>query len=326
MKNGFIENLLFSSLTTLRIGGPIKYFCPAFSEEEIFHLIATAEGGVPLRGKMAKDKNLPYLVISGGSNLLVADEGFDGLVIQNLASSIKKSDDVLEVASGTDLQELVWWSNKRGWSGFEKLAGIPGSVGGAVYGNAGAYGQVISDNIIWVNVLDPQSSEIKKLRKEECDFSYRESRFKKTKEVILNIGFSIAWEDPKKLEQTSHEIVSKRQEKYPPGIACPGSFFKNVEVDKLEKKVLEKVSPGRILFGKIPAGWLIEEVGGKGMVKGDVEIASWHGNLFVNRGRGKAADFLYLAKICWQKVKEKFDIMLEPEVQMIGFKDEIFTK
>lgn len=315
MKNGFIKNLLFSSLTTLRIGGPIKYFCPAFSEQDILHLI-----------ERAGSEKISYLIIGGGSNLLVSDNGFNGYVIQNLISGVSKNDEVLEVGAGTDLQELVWWSNKHGLSGFEKVAGIPGSVGGAVYGNAGAYGQVISDNIIWVNVLDPETSEIKKLTKEECGFGYRDSGFKKTKNIILNIGFSTSNGTTEQLMATSNEIVKTRMQKYPPGIACPGSFFKNIEVDKVEKKVLERIPAGKILFGKIPAGWLVEEVGVKGMVKGDVEIASWHGNLFVNKGRGKAADFLYLAKICWEKVKERFDITLEPEVQMIGFKDEVFTK
>ncbi len=307
------ENILFSSLTTLRIGGPIKYFAPATTEEELFHLI-----------EMAKGKSLHYLIIGGGSNLLVSGDGFDGLVIQNLIQSIEKKDDVLEVGAGTDLQALVWYANKSGISGFEKLAGIPGSVGGAVYGNAGAYGQAISDNVLWIEVGEPKDGTTKKLKSEECGFGYRKSKFKETKDLILRMGFSITPGDSKELLKTSQEIVKMRMQKYPPGIACPGSFFKNVEVDKLDKGILSRIPKDKIMFGKIPAGWLLEEVGAKGARKNGVEIAPWHGNLFVNQGGGRAEDFLYLAKEYRQKVKERFGIELEPEVQLVGFKENMF--
>lgn len=313
MNKNLIKNILFSSLTTLRIGGPIRYFAPAFTTNELFQLI-----------KIAKEKNMPYLIIGGGSNLLVADDGFDGLVIQNLIQSIEKKDDVLEVGSGTDLQTLVWYANKSGISGFEKLVGIPGSVGGAVYGNVGAYGQTISDNILWVEVLKLKNLKTEKLKKEECGFGYRHSKLKETKDVILRMGFSITPGDGKELSKTSQEVVKMRMQKYHPGIACPGSFFKNVEADKLSKKVLNRIPEDKISFSKIPAGWLLEEVGAKGAKRGDVEIALWHGNLFINRGKGTAEDFLYLAKMYREKVKDKFGIELEPEVQLVGFKRKIF--
>lgn len=306
------ENILFSALTTLRIGGPIKYFVPVFSIEELIQLIKSAE-----------KERLPYLVIGGGSNLLVADEGFNGFVIQNLIHSIEIRDGTVEIGAGADLQELVWFANKNGILGFEKLAGIPGSVGGAVYGNAGAYGQVISGNLVWVEVLDSQTLKHKKLQKDESKFGYRDSGFKKTREIILKVGFSITKGDAGELSLTSNEVVKTRMQKYPPGIACPGSFFKNVEADKLSKEVLSTIPTDKILYGKIPAGWLLEEVGAKGQRRGGVEIAPWHGNLFINKGKGKASDFLELAREYKQKVSDKFGIVLESEVQLIGFGKQI---
>lgn len=310
------QNVSFSSLTTLKIGGRIKYFAKAKSPEQIIQLI-----------EMAKEKDLPYLVIGGGSNLLVSDEGFDGLVIQNLYQSIvpqkrirlgrKKVGDVLEVGAGTQLQQLVNYANRAGMAGLEKLAGIPGSVGGAVYGNAGAYGQIISDNIVYVEILRDREIEI--LRKYDCKFGYRDSVFKKTYDIILKIGFLAFPGNPLELQKISQEIIKTRTQKYHPHLACPGSFFKNVEVRRLSQNILKNIPRDKIMFGKIPTGWLLEMVGAKGVKHNGVEIASWHGNLFVNRGGGTAEDFLYLAKKYKDKVQKKFGIMLEPEVQLIGF-------
>lgn len=311
MDKTLIENVSFSSLTTLKIGGPIKYFATATSLDQIFQLI-----------EISKKNKLSYLVIGGGSNLLVSDGGLDGLVIQNLCQSIKRVGDVLEVQSGRELQRLVDFANKAGIAGFEKLAGIPGSVGGAVYGNAGAYGQTISDNILWVEIYDTVNREIKKLTKNNCGFDYRHSNFKIDKNIILDVGFSITLEDSDELVKTSQEIIKARMQKYHPNLACPGSFFKNVEVDKLDKldKIILKDFPeDKVMFGKISAGWLLEMVGAKGARKNGVEIAPWHGNLFINLGGGKAVDFLYLAKKYKDKVREKFGIELEPEVQLVGF-------
>lgn len=305
-----LENVLASTFTTLKIGGPIRYFAKAESVEEIVQLIETARA-----------QKVPYIVIGSGSNLLVADKGFSGMVIQNAVGGIGKKGDVLECGSGVALQELVDFSNENGIAGFEKLAGIPGTVGGAVYGNAGAYGQTISDNIVKVDIL--REKDIKILRKEECGFRYRDSGFKKTKDIILKVAFLASQGDPLELRRTSQETIKTREQKYHPNILCPGSFFKNVETDKLPADVLSRIPADKIMFGKIPAGWLLEEVGAKGAKRGGVEIANWHANLFMNTGSGTAADFVTLAREYQNKVKEKFGIIIEPEVQLVGFEGEV---
>lgn len=300
------ENISASSFTTLRIGGRVKYFAAAFTPEDIVELI-----------KKAKAEDISYIVIGGGSNLLVSDFGYNGMIIQNLIQGIKKFDGEIEVGSGTDLQQLVWWANENGIAGFQNLAGIPGTVGGAVYGNAGAYGQNVSDQLTEVEIL--KDDTIEKLSKEGCAFAYRTSVFKTTHDPILKVRFSAALGDPAELIKNSQETVAMRAKKYAPGLAVPGSFFKNIEADKLPKDVLSNIPEDKIVFGKVPAGWLLEEVGAKGKRNGAVSISENHANLFVNEGGGTANEFVDLAREYRDKVKEKFNIYLEPEVQLIGF-------
>lgn len=290
-----------SQVTTLGIGGPAKDFKIAKTEDELINLI--------------KQTKQP-LVIGGGSNLLVSDQGIDKLVIQNQIEGITKTVNILEVKTGTILQHLVDYSVRNGLSGIEKLTGIPGSLGGAVFGNAGAFGQTISDCIKEVKAFDGE--KIVSLDKDECEFSYRDSVFKKNVWTILEIKFKLITDDPVKLLSTSNEVLQKRLIKYPPGIKCPGSFFKNIVADTLPKEIIEKIPPEMIVYDKLPAGSLLEAVGAKGQAQDGIEIAPYHANLFINKGGGKATDFYILAKKYAGKVKEKFGITLEPEVQLIN--------
>lgn len=297
----------FSELTTLNIGGPIKEFYKTETEQELVNYI-----------EMAMEKKLPYLVIGGGSNLLVSDEGFEGIVIQNATKDKHLLGNNLVVKSGEVLQTVVDYANDAGFGGLESLAGIPGTIGGAVYGNAGAYGQTISDHLISVKYFDVALHEIKVAHKDDCVFKYRDSLFKKTKNVILEITLSLNPAESEQLKETSLEIIKKREVKYPPGIKCPGSFFKNIIASELPSKVLEGIPAEKIVYGKIPAGTLLEMVEAKGDRLGQIEIAPYHANLFINRGGGTAKDFHALAKKYFDKVKEKFWIELEPEVQLIN--------
>ena len=297
----------FSEITTLNIGGPIKEFYKAETEQELVNYIG-----------MAIEKKLPYLVIGGGSNLLVSDSGFDGIVIQNLVKDKHVLGENLVVKSGEVLQGVVDFANDSGLAGLESLSGIPGTVGGAVYGNAGAYGQTISDHLVSVKYFDANVHEIKVAHKDDCGFKYRDSIFKKTKNIILEITLTLEPAESEQLKETSLEIIKKREVKYPPGIKCPGSFFKNIIASELPSKVLEGIPSDKIVYGKVPAGTLLEMVEAKGDKLGQIEIAPYHANLFINNGGGTAKDFHALAKKYFDKVKEKFWIELEPEVQLIN--------
>lgn len=306
----FQQNYPLSQITTLGIGGPVKKFVKVSSSEELIAAI-----------QYAKEDSLEYIVIGGGSNLLIADEGVDKLIIKNnivgiTTSKVDPDSFEVKVKSGTVLQNLVDYSISKGLAGLQKMTGIPGTLGGAVFGNAGAYGQTISDHITIVAAYD--GNQIITLSKDQCEFNYRDSGFKRNQYTILEVTFQLEKDDPKTLQQEADEVLEKRLVKYPPGIKCPGSFFKNIVADTLPREILEKIPQEKIIFGKLPAGFLLEQVGAKGQKLGDIEIADYHGNLFINRGGGNAQDFYNLAKEMSQKVQEKFGITLEPEVQLIN--------
>lgn len=307
----FESNYPLYKITTLQIGGPARLFTTVTTQQQLIDVI-----------RFANQKSIPYLVIGGGSNLLVADQGVNKLVIKNEIENITKIVRVLKIKSGTPLQNLVDFSIAHNLSGLQKLTGIPGSLGGAVFGNAGAYGQTISDYIREVICFNPSASlgtsGIISLQNDECEFEYRDSIFKRSRFIILEVIFKLDIGEVKDLRKEADEILEKRLVKYPKGIKCPGSFFKNLVADQLSKEVLSKIPKEKIVYGKLPAGSLLEEVGAKGDKLGDIEIANYHANLFVNKGNGKAADFYTLAKKYAQKVKEKYGITLEPEVQLIG--------
>lgn len=306
----FEDNYPMSQITTLQIGGPAKKFVIVKTEVELIQTI-----------EYAKSCQMPYLVIGGGSNLLVSDEGVDYLVIKNEiegieTSEVDKETSEVKVRSGTALQELVDYTISQGLSGFQKLTGIPGTVGGAVYGNAGAYGQTISDFLIEVSTFDGE--KIITLPTNQCGFNYRDSAFKKNNFTILEVKFKLKRSHPQTLTQEAKEVLEKRFIKYPPGIKCPGSFFKNIVASTLPKKILDNIPPGKIVYGKLPAGALLEKVGAKGQKLDGIEVASYHANLFINKGKGNAKAFYDLAKKYALKIKEKFGIALEPEVQLIN--------
>lgn len=303
--------MLMSQVTTLGIGGLASEFLVVKSIKQLTQAV-----------KQASRLNKKFLVIGSGSNLLVSDKGVSELVIKNAISGITTSEVSLSTSevyakSGTLLQELVDFTIKNGLSGLQNLTGIPGTIGGAIFGNAGAYGQTISDHITSVVILNSLQG-LQTLSRNDCHFNYRDSRFKKHKAIILEVTFKLQKSDPRKLKKESDEILNLRLKKYPKDIKCPGSFFKNIVADSLPKNILAKIPKEKISFGKISAGYLLEAVGANGQRLDGIEIANYHGNLFINKGRGNASDFYKLAKKYYEKVYEKFGIKLEPEVQLIN--------
>ncbi len=296
-----------SKHTTVQIGGPAQFFLEVKSPDELIRAV-----------KLAKANKLNYLVIGGGSNLLVADDRFPGLIIKNSLSGISLQGETLEVQSGTPLQLLVNFSLQNGLDGAQNLTGIPGTVGGAIYGNAGAYGQTISDCLIKVVCLNPKSGKTVVLNKKQCGFTYRSSIFKANGYIILNTLLRFEKSPVRQLKKQSTKILTQRLLRYPPGLKCPGSFFKNIPVAGLPLKSKQLIPPEKILYGKVPAGFLLEDTGARGRHIGGIHVSPIHGNLFINSGEGSAAQFWQLAKSCWGKVKDKFDISLEPEVQLVN--------
>lgn len=306
-------------LTTLKIGGPAKFFIPVKNEKELAELL-----------NLAKESGIKWSVVGEGSNLVPSDRGFDGLIIKDEITDFKRDKSRVFVGAGNNLLKFIFKLNELGLAGMEKMAGIPGTVGGAIYGCAGAFGQEIKDYLTKVEIFDasaaprPTGEKLRWLSKRQCRFGYRESIFKKKKDlIIVGAEFKFKKEKPEKLLKISEEIINIREKKYPLGLSCPGSFFKNIVIKdikpaKLRKKFLEKIDKNKMVLGKVPAGYVLEAVGAKGMGCGNIKVAKYHGNLIYNSGEGKASEIEKLAKILKIKVREKFGIELEEEIQHLG--------
>ena len=261
-----------------------------------------------------------YVVIGGGTNLIVSDEGFRGIVLRFTARRILSAGNRVTADSGAVLQDLVDFTVSRGLKGLETLAGIPGSVGAAVYGNAGAYGHSISERVRTVRFYDGR--DVRVFDNEACEFQYRESIFKRHKEwIIFSTELVLDPADAGELSKISGDIVSVRNEKFPVTMKCAGSIFKNLLVADLPDGLAERVPARVIREGKVPAAYFLEEVGAKGMTRGDIHVAAYHANLLYNGGAGAAADLRAVIAELKSRVEKKFGLRLEEEVQYVGFPD-----
>ncbi len=304
------SNYPLKKLTTIKIGGPAKHFITVNNEKELIEAV-----------RWARERGIKWYLMGGGSNLIPNGKGFKGLIIKNRISYLSVNKDEVIIGSGSTLLNFINKLNKLGLSGMEKMAGIPGTVGGAIYGSAGAYGQEIKDSLIAVRIFDGIKS--KWLTKQECLFKYRDSIFKRKKGwVILAAKFKLGREDPKELSRISREIMNIREKKYPPDLLCPGSFFKNILIKEikpitLRKRFLLKIPIDMINHGKISAGYLLESVGAKSLKCGGIKVSDYHGNLIYNSGSGTSKEVTRLSKILINKVKTKFGVTLEEEVQYL---------
>ena len=304
------RNYPLKKLTTMKIGGPAKYFFIAKNENDLISAI-----------DWAKKNKVKWYIIGDGSNLVPSDSGFNGLIIKNEIESFTKTGNKVFVGTGNNLLESISILNAFGLKGMEKMAGIPGTVGGAIYGSAGAYGQEIKDCLTKMKIYNGKKTQW--LSKKQCRFGYRESIFKNKKDwVILAAEFKFKRANPYELQKTSREIIKTREKKYWPGLLCPGSFFKNIVINNvrlvsLRRQFLKKINKAKINHDKVPTGYLLEEVGAKGMRIGGIRVVGHHGNLIYNSGKGKSSEIAKLAKILKQKVKNKFGISLEEEIQYI---------
>jgi len=299
-----------SKLTTLGIGGKASFFVEVKKEEDL--KIALRE---------ALDKKMDWYVLGSGSNIIASDKGFEGLIIKIGIKDFKKSGRRVHVGAGNNLLDFIKKINGLGLAGMEKMAGIPGTVAGAIYGNAGAYGTEIRENITRVRIFDLK--KFRWIKNSECRFGYRTSGFKKNKDwIIVGAEFSFGKGKPAELLKISRDTIKLREKKYKPGLLCPGSFFKNIILKNLKpeakKELLAKIDNSKIMFGKLPSGYLLEEVGAKGMSSGKIKVAEHHGNLFYNAGGGTAHDIKKLAVMMKDRVLKKFGINLEEEVQYLG--------
>jgi len=311
-----IPNLTVSTATPLAphtrfaIGGPADVYAETRSEESFIAAMGAARAS-----------GLETMVIGGGTNLIVSDEGFRGIVLRFRADRLTAESAAVTADAGAGLQDLVDFSIARGLQGLETLAGIPGWVGGAVYGNAGAYGHQISERVSQVRFYD--GSAVRAFTREQCQFQYRESIFKRHKEwVIFSTDLLLEPADAAILRRTADDILKVRNEKFPVTMKCAGSIFKNLHLRDLPPAVAAAVPPGVVREGKVASAYFLEQVGAKGMERSQIRVATYHANLIYNVGGGSAADLCVVIAELKERVRQRFGIELEEEVQYVGtFRD-----
>jgi UDP-N-acetylmuramate dehydrogenase len=308
-------DLPLAAVTSMAMGGPAHWFLQAHSEADLVAAIG-----------IARAAGLDWLVMGDGSNIVAADAGYGGLIIQNRIHAFAAIDTSLTVGAGDHLGEIVLQADRLGLAGLEKLAGIPGTIGGAIYGCAGAYGQEMRDHVCEVRFYNASADRFEALSADECLFGYRHSIFKRHKDwAITQVVLDLAVGDPEALLKTSQDLIAQRQRKFPLDLKCPGCYFKNIRVDHIETEAkrlafLSQIDPSQVIHGKVAAGYLLEVVGAKGTQVGKVQVSPHHGNMVVNiDGTATAADLLALIEQLKARVRERFGIELQEEVQYLGF-------
>lgn len=287
----FERNVALSTHTTFRIGGPAKAFIEVATPDEVVEAAWRAER-----------LGLPWQVIGHGSNILASDNGYGGTIIvfKDQSAPRIKEDGSITVSGGHPLSQLVEFMAANGAGGLENLIGIPGTVGGAIAGNAGAYGTAVSDALQSVLLLD-RNGGMKKVKNSELRFAYRSSSIREGGEVVLEATFNVRKASPEELRQLLRERMADRQRKHPDWREVPtaGSYFKN------------PLGNGGI---RMAAGKLLEEAGCSGLRVGGAYLWPTHANIIVTEKDAHARDVRRLAEMMSRRVDEKCGIALTPEV------------
>lgn len=286
-------NYPIARLTTFGIGGPADMAAFCKSVEQVVEAV-----------NYCKKNQIQYFVIGGGSNILASDKGFRGMIILPQIDFIEINDESIRVGAAYSLATMVEKAVEAGLTGLESLSGIAGTVGGAIVGNAGAYGQSISDTLLDVELYHPEQG-LYTAPKDQIGFSYRHSDLKWSKNIVLSARFKLKHEDVELLRNRATEILDQRWSRHPHDDISAGCFFKNIE---------DKSAP----HGKIAAGYLLEQIGGKDITVGKAGVYPNHANILINKGGASASEVRELALKLKQKVKEVYGVELSEEVILLG--------
>ncbi len=303
-----IEELM-SKYSNFRIGGPAKWFAEVRSVEELIHAL-----------KIAKEGDVPVFVLGGASNILVNDNGYDGLVVKMAMRKIQIEGTKVRAEAGVLMTTLARQTAEAGLSGLEWAITLPGTLGGAVRGNAGCFGGETWDNIIEVEVYSRDGIQVR--IREEVDYGYRDSAFKRADDVILAATFELKEADAQQLKSRMDEILEKRKESQPTTAGSAGCMFKNYEIqddeiDHLKEKL--DLPEAMVQSKRISAGWIIEQLGLKGKQIGGAQISEKHGNFLINTGDATADHVAQLVAFVKTRARDEYGIMLKEEVQYVGF-------
>ncbi len=324
MTKRFQENVSLAPYSHYKIGGPARYFFNAKTEKDIVWAI-----------KEAKKLKLKIFILAGGTNILIGDKGFNGLVLRPDIQIIKAKGTTLTVGAGAHMEDVLNFAVKKSLSGLEWAGGLPGTLGGAIRGNAGCFGGEIKDNVVSVRSLDTKTMKIKKLSLKDCKFSYRDSIFKQKNgtEVVLDATLRLAKGDKKKILASIKEKIAHRVKHHPLEHPNIGSTFKNVPLWMIHKKGSKEyhtaLANARLVwngsefsvkmdpFPVISAAKLISESGLRGVSFGGAMISPKHPNFIVNVLEANAQDVQTLIELAKAEVGRRFGVELEEEVQVL---------
>lgn len=308
------EHISLAPYTVYKIGGPARYFGEAASAADILQGL-----------DYAKAHGVPVLILGAGSNVLISDRGFSGLVIHIVNGDIKVQGSEVVADAGVSMARLVAIVAARGLTGIEWAIGIPGTVGGSVRGNAGCFGGEMKDVVDTVRVYDQSRGQEFILPADHAEFQYRDSVFKRHPEwIIISAAFALLSGDPARSQELIREYALKRSNTQAIGSKSAGCIFKNVSWGRkdIDKTKLLARFPDFQQFAAastLPAAYLIDRAGLKGRRIGDIEISEKHANYFVNYGSGTAEEVVMLVAVAKEYVHRLFGISLEEEIQYVGF-------
>lgn len=306
------KDVILAPLTSFKIGGAAEYYVEINKQEELKEAIIWAQA--------EKQK---YTILAGGSNVLISDQGIKGLVIKLFNNTCAVKGQRLVCGAGATLANSVSQATSRNLSGLEWAAGIPGSVGGAIRGNAGAFGQEMANIIENVEVFNIKKTRIELFSKNDCKFGYRSSIFKEDNDLILwQAIFKLKPSQAKEIKNMINENISYREQTQP-RLPSAGCVFKNLKISDIEEnnRQLAKMAEHEqvIKKEKIGAGWLIAKAGLKGKTIGGAKVSLEHANFIVNTKNATADDVIMLISYIKQQVRDKYSIQLQEEIEYFGF-------
>jgi len=321
------ENIILAGFTNYKIGGPARYFFQAKNVQELKEAI-----------RWTKSKKQKIFILGGGTNLLFSDDGFKGLVLKPDINFLEVKGEKIKAGAGALMSDILKLTIKNKLSGLEWAGGLPGTLGGAIRGNAGAFRGETKDNIESVKSLNIKTLEISTYNNKNCEFDYRNSLFKKHDggEIVLSAVLKFKKGDSKKIQASIQGKIDFRNTRHPLEYPNSGSVFKNVPITRKIADLIAADSRGNNQrkpasglrwsaipvktdpFPVIPTAYLISEANLKGVSRGGAMISPKHPNFIVNVNNAKAKDVLALIKLVKSTIKQKFGITIEEEVQFLS--------
>lgn len=313
MNNKIQQNIVLADFSTFKIGGEAEYFIEAKTKEDL-------EGAL----LWAKENEKELRFLGGGSNVLINSDKISGLVVRFGNREIINRGERLECGAGASLNQALREAQNNSLSGLEWVAGIPGAtIGGAIYGNAGAFNESISNIIETVDALDLKNNRFSLFSNKDCEFAYRDSFFKRNNSFVI-------WSAVLKMKKDKSPDIQKRieanlkyRESHQPRLPSAGSVFKNVSLSDLKKGnpyLADKAKElGLVKDGVVGAGWLIDQAGFKGKKIGDAKVSLEHANFIINTGKASANDVVMLISYLKQQIRDRFKVQLREEIQYFGF-------